>query len=56
MGVLHGATTLVANDHLLGYPLLINHGLINHGLPLIVKFDLNHCRQMRQTANPCFEL
>ena len=29
-----GGSILVANAHLLGYPLLINHGLINHGLTL----------------------
>ena len=29
-----GGSILVANDHLLGYPLLINHGLINHALTL----------------------
>ena len=37
-----GGTSLLANDHLLGYPLLINHGLIHHGLPLLANIDIEN--------------
>ena len=30
----------IANDHLLGYPLFINHRLIDHRLPLDISVDV----------------